>query len=59
MKLVEPLGEMLIPSWETHATRLANANAGQELITILKEIALTEGIDWNAPANIVVGRDTR
>ena len=58
MKLVDPMGEMLEESWESHATRLANAT-NDELVNVIKEIVDKEGIDLGAPACIFAGRDTR
>lgn len=37
VKLVEPMGEMLLQEWEPHATRLANA-ADSELTELLEEL---------------------
>ncbi len=59
VKLVEPLGEMLIPSWEIHAIRLANASSGQDLVECVNSIIAEEKIDMEQSANVVVGRDTR
>ena len=35
VKLVDPLGEMLQPSWEKHASNLANA---EDVVDVLREI---------------------
>ncbi|KAJ3391055.1 Phosphoacetylglucosamine Mutase [Entophlyctis sp. JEL0112] len=60
VKLVEPLGEMLVQSWEAYATELANATSSVEAVaSVLESIAAKENIDWSQPANIVVARDTR
>ncbi|CAE7858489.1 PGM3, partial [Symbiodinium microadriaticum] len=58
VKLVEPLGEMLPPEWEAHATRLANS-ADADLSALLVELSESLGVDLSAPGDIVVGRDTR
>jgi phosphoacetylglucosamine mutase len=49
---------MLVQSWEGYATRLANAESAN-LIEELMKIAEEESIDLAAPANVIVGRDTR
>lgn len=59
MKLVDPRGEMLEQSWETHATVLANAGTTQEFIEALKNVIQTAKIDMSKPAKVVYARDTR
>ncbi|KAJ1564735.1 Phosphoacetylglucosamine Mutase, partial [Nowakowskiella sp. JEL0078] len=59
VKLVEPLGEMLLQSWEGYGTALANATSPSSLLAVLSTIKLQEGIDWTVPARVVIGRDTR
>lgn len=58
VKLVDPLGEMLAPSWEEHATHLASAEE-QDLPKVLAAIVKREAVDLQQTAFIVVGRDTR
>ncbi|KFU84489.1 Phosphoacetylglucosamine mutase, partial [Chaetura pelagica] len=58
VKLVDPLGEMLHPSWEEYATRLANAEE-QELETIITEICQEAVVKQNKDASVFIGRDTR
>ncbi|KAL8186148.1 UNVERIFIED_CONTAM: Phosphoglucomutase-3 [Gekko kuhli] len=58
VKLIDPLGEMLAPSWEEHATYLANAEE-PELQTVLSEICQKEALDLQHNAFVVIGRDTR
>lgn len=58
VKLIDPLGEMLAPSWEEHATRLASAEE-QDLPKVLAAIVEREAVDPQQTAFIVVGRDTR
>jgi phosphoacetylglucosamine mutase len=58
VKLVDPHGEMLDQSWESYATRLANAeddNLEQEIGQVVEELK----IQLDAPAKVIVGRDTR
>ncbi|KAJ3117801.1 Phosphoacetylglucosamine Mutase [Phlyctochytrium bullatum] len=59
VKLVEPLGEMLVQSWESYATDLANAPDVDTCISVLEKIIEKEKIDLSVPAKVVVGRDTR
>lgn len=56
VKLVDPLGEMLEPSWEKHASDLANA---QNIVDVLSGVLTEHGIDWGVPANVFAARDTR
>uniref|UniRef100_A0A8C0XEM4 phosphoacetylglucosamine mutase n=1 Tax=Castor canadensis TaxID=51338 RepID=A0A8C0XEM4_CASCN len=58
VKLVDPLGEMLAPSWEEHATCLANAEE-QDMQTVLVDISEKEAVDLHQDAFVVIGRDTR
>jgi phosphoacetylglucosamine mutase len=55
VKLVEPHGEMLIASWETHATNLANA---QDVVKALESIIVAEKIP-SVGGDVIVARDTR
>ena len=59
MKLVDPRGEMLEASWETHATVLANASTTGELLEALDTLVKSARIDLSKPARVVYGRDTR
>ncbi|KAI7958122.1 hypothetical protein MJO29_006339 [Puccinia striiformis f. sp. tritici] len=56
IKLVDPQGEMLVSSWESHATLLANSS---DLASSLKEIISSDSIDFNQPAKLIFGHDTR
>lgn len=56
VKLVDPLGEMLQPSWERHATELANA---EDVVEVLRGVVTEHSIDWNVPAKVFIARDTR
>ncbi|XP_008992961.2 phosphoacetylglucosamine mutase isoform X2 [Callithrix jacchus] len=58
VKLVDPLGEMLAPSWEEHATCLANAEE-QDMQRVLIDISEKEAVNLQQDAFVVVGRDTR
>uniref|UniRef100_A0A8C6QN99 Phosphoacetylglucosamine mutase n=1 Tax=Nannospalax galili TaxID=1026970 RepID=A0A8C6QN99_NANGA len=58
VKLIDPLGEMLAPSWEEHATCLANAEE-QDILRVLTDISEKESVDLQQDAFIVLGRDTR
>lgn len=58
VKLVDPAGEMLESSWEKIATELANA-ADTDLIQYLKTIVNEQNINEDAPAMVIIGRDTR
>ncbi|XP_054051395.1 phosphoacetylglucosamine mutase isoform X2 [Rissa tridactyla] len=58
VKLVDPLGEMLHPSWEEYATQLANAEE-QELQKIITEICQKAAVNQHQDASVFIGRDTR
>ncbi|XP_024432388.1 phosphoacetylglucosamine mutase [Desmodus rotundus] len=58
VKLVDPLGEMLAPSWEEHATCLANAEE-QDMQSVLLDISKKAAVDLQQDAFVVIGRDTR
>ncbi|NXA19923.1 AGM1 mutase, partial [Ibidorhyncha struthersii] len=58
VKLVDPLGEMLHPSWEEYATQLANAEDG-ELQKIIIEICQKAAVNQHKNASVFIGRDTR
>lgn len=58
VKLVDPMGEMLVQEWELYATNLANAEE-QELQTVLTNIIKQESINMQEESCVVIGRDTR
>ncbi|XP_021401847.2 phosphoacetylglucosamine mutase isoform X2 [Lonchura striata] len=58
VKLVDPLGEMLHPSWEEYATQLANAEE-QELQKVITEICQKAAVNLHKDASVFIGRDTR
>lgn len=56
VKVTEPLGEMLVPSWEVHATELTNAD---DLDAEIGKVIKSEGISSCSEGLVVLGRDTR
>jgi phosphoacetylglucosamine mutase len=56
---VDPRGEMLEASWETHATVLSNAASTDEFIAALETLIQALHIDLSKPARVVYARDTR
>lgn len=58
VKLIDPLGEMLAPAWEEHATCLANAEE-EDVLRVLVDISEKEAISLQQEAFVVIGRDTR
>nr|XP_008524635.1 PREDICTED: phosphoacetylglucosamine mutase isoform X2 [Equus przewalskii] len=58
VKLVDPLGEMLAPSWEEHATCLANAEE-RDVWRVLMDISEKAAVNLQQEAFVVIGRDTR
>lgn len=59
VKIVDPSGEMLDPSWEAHATSLANCPSTDSLISTFTTLATHLRVDLSQPASIVFARDTR
>lgn len=58
VKVVDPLGNMLEQSWESHATLLANSshdNLGNNIEKLIKDLK----IDLTIESNILIGRDSR
>uniref|UniRef100_A0A8C3AWX6 Phosphoacetylglucosamine mutase n=1 Tax=Cyclopterus lumpus TaxID=8103 RepID=A0A8C3AWX6_CYCLU len=58
VKLVDPMGEMVTPTWEGYATQLANAEQ-EDLLAALKDIIEEEAINMSQEADVFVGKDTR
>ncbi|KAJ8274721.1 hypothetical protein COCON_G00093460 [Conger conger] len=58
VKLIDPMGEMVTPAWEGHATRLANAEQ-ESLVMTLKDIIEMEAVDLSQNASVFIGKDTR
>ena len=50
---------MLVSSWETFATQLANAPTDSELVTRLATIVRDTNTDLSVPATVIYGHDTR
>ncbi|KAF9229236.1 Phosphoacetylglucosamine mutase [Gyrodon lividus] len=59
VKLVDPHGEMLSTSWESHATDFANAPSTDAFLATLKSFIETKSVPLNTPASVVYARDTR
>lgn len=59
VKLVDPRGEMLDASWESHATDFANAPSADAFIAILESFIQSKQIPLGTPAGVVYARDTR
>jgi hypothetical protein len=57
-KLVEPLGEMLLQSWEGYATEITNV-AEEKLPEMIASLIAAEAIDTSVEAQVVIARDTR
>ncbi|TIB75618.1 phosphoacetylglucosamine mutase [Wallemia mellicola] len=58
VKLVDPHGDMLDPSWESYATGLANTPI-ESLSSYCNQLVNTLKLDITKPANIIIARDTR
>lgn len=57
VKVVDPMGEMLEPSWEVFTTELVNSRDVRH--TLEKVIKSAGDLDMDLPATVVIGRDTR
>lgn len=55
---MEPLGEMLLQTWEGYATQIANVPE-DELPSLINSVIAAEAIDTSVEANVVIARDTR
>ncbi|XP_063964130.1 phosphoacetylglucosamine mutase-like [Lytechinus pictus] len=58
VKLVEPMGEMLVPDWERYATWMANSS-DEDLDSTVKKVTKEAEVDLSVPANVFIARDTR
>ena len=58
VKLVDPMGEMLAPAWEGHATSLVNAT-NEGIAQVMQNIVNDMKIDTSSSPLVYVGRDTR
>ncbi|CAG2105791.1 unnamed protein product [Medioppia subpectinata] len=58
LKLIDPKGEMLDPTWESICTHLANIS-DEELLNAINSLIKEKGVDMKDEANVYVGRDTR
>ncbi|WVQ79439.1 hypothetical protein IAT38_001537 [Cryptococcus sp. DSM 104549] len=59
VKLVDPSGEMLDPTWEAHATALANCPTTESLLSTFTTLVTHLRVDLHQPASIAYARDTR
>lgn len=59
VKLVDPRGEMLDTSWESHATDFANAPSPDAFFVLLENFVRSKQIPLEKPARVVYARDTR
>ena len=56
VKLVDPLGEMLQPSWEKYASEIANTD---NIEHVVRKVVAQNCIDWSVGALVFIARDTR
>ncbi|CAO3650209.1 unnamed protein product [Cunninghamella blakesleeana] len=59
VKLVDPRGEMLEQSWESYATKLANAKDGETLGQVIEDIIASQKINLENKGSVIYGFDTR
>ncbi|XP_033633324.1 phosphoacetylglucosamine mutase-like [Asterias rubens] len=58
VKVVEPMGEMLVAEWEKYATSIANV-PDEDLGRYIESLISDLEIDITLPANVFLARDTR
>lgn len=58
VKLIDPMGEMLENSWETHSTELANAK-NEDVVAVYNKLVEKLKVNLETPARIIFARDTR
>ncbi|OWF42872.1 Phosphoacetylglucosamine mutase [Mizuhopecten yessoensis] len=58
IKLIDPAGEMLEVTWETHATYLANVE-DEDITSAIKSIVTKENVPMDVSASVYVAMDTR
>lgn len=58
VKIVDPMGNMMEESWESHATVLANSD-NDNLVNSVEKLVSDLNIDLSVEANVVIGRDSR
>ncbi|XP_033757116.1 phosphoacetylglucosamine mutase-like isoform X2 [Pecten maximus] len=58
IKLIDPAGEMLEATWESHATFLANVE-DEDLASAIKTIVSKENVSMDVTATVYVAMDTR
>ena len=56
---MDPRGEMLEQSWESYATKFANANDGESLAEAIEQVVTAQEINLETPAAVVYAHDTR
>lgn len=60
VKIVDPMGDMLESSWESYATKLANAETNEKLVqefeAVIKE---TKALEGEGKSSVIFARDTR
>eukprot|EP00735_Rhodelphis_limneticus_P014330 TRINITY_DN8339_c0_g1::TRINITY_DN8339_c0_g1_i1::g.29165::m.29165 TRINITY_DN8339_c0_g1::TRINITY_DN8339_c0_g1_i1::g.29165 ORF type:complete len:872 (+),score=284.15,sp/F1RQM2/AGM1_PIG/44.63/6e-134,NTP_transf_3/PF12804.2/3.8e+03,NTP_transf_3/PF12804.2/9.8e-15,PGM_PMM_I/PF02878.11/7.7e-05,PGM_PMM_I/PF02878.11/2e-07,PGM_PMM_I/PF02878.11/9.8e+02,PGM_PMM_IV/PF00408.15/4e-09,PGM_PMM_IV/PF00408.15/5.7e+03,NTP_transferase/PF00483.18/3.3e-09,PGM_PMM_II/PF02879.11/4.8e-08,PGM_PMM_II/PF02879.11/5.4e+03,PGM_P len=59
VKLIDPEGDMLEFSWESHATLLANAKTPNDIATIITQIIDSTKVDMSQAGQVFIGYDTR
>ncbi|KAK6204497.1 phosphoacetylglucosamine mutase [Scheffersomyces amazonensis] len=58
VKVVDPLGNMLVAEWEQYATLLANSEP-QDLVNNINQLATKLNIDLQTKSNVIIARDSR
>lgn len=59
VKIIDPQGDMLDSSWESISESIVNAFTVEELEKVVESTIQNQKFDWNSPANVIIGRDTR
>jgi len=59
VKIVDPLGEMMVQEWEQPATDMSNARTPEELVALYGQLLAPLRVDELKPATVIFARDTR
>ena len=59
VKIIDPSGEMMDSTWESHATLIANATKEADLRLALESLIKHFVINLEVPGKVIVARDTR
>ncbi|KAF2859915.1 Phosphoacetylglucosamine mutase [Piedraia hortae CBS 480.64] len=59
VKIVDPLGEMMVQDWEGASTKLSNTRTPDELVKCYGDMLETLRVNETKPSKVIFARDTR